>query len=329
MEVLAALEKEESLTLRQLQAQVNASYGMIEKALKLLEVDGAVGQTFDKGVHFFRTPNPWQTDTARYEQVAALRRAELSQMQAYTRHTGCLMEFLQRALDDPHPTPCGRCANCRGRGLPSEVSPGLVLEAETYLKGSQVLITPRKQWPTGLFPDQKITIPKECQNQPGRSLCFYGDSGWGRLVKQGKYDDNHFAAELVQASAHLVRVLWQPDPFPAWVTCIPSQTRPSLVPDFAARLAEALELPFYPALQRTQPVPEQKTMHNAFMQARNVLGSLAVRGTIPPGPALLVDDIIHSGWTLTMGGYLLQQGGCNIVYPFTLARAAGRSDDAA
>ena len=31
---------------------------------------------------------------------------------------------------------------------------------------------------------------------------------------------------------------WQPQPFPTWVTCIPSLKRPELVPNFAQRLAQ-------------------------------------------------------------------------------------------
>jgi len=42
-------------------------------------------------------------------------------------------------------------------------------------------------------------------------------------------------------------------------------------------------------------------------------------------PVLLVDDIIDSGWTLTMAGYLLKKQGCGQVYPFTLAQATNRN----
>jgi ATP-dependent DNA helicase RecQ len=46
---------------------------------------------------------------------------------------------------------------------------------------------------------------------------------------------------------------------------------------------------------------------------------------ITDGPVLLVDDIIDSGWTLTMAGYLLRKHGSGPVYPFTLAQAAARN----
>jgi ATP-dependent DNA helicase RecQ len=110
------------------------------------------------------------------------------------------------------------------------------------------------------------------------------------------------------------------------VTAIPSRRHPYLVADFARRLAQTLGLPFAAALARTGDAPEQKTMANSAMQARNVLGSLAVdAGAVRPDPVLLVDDIVDSGWTLTMAGWLLRSQGSGPVYPFTLARATARN----
>jgi len=323
-DILQELEKSEGLSLYEILARVNTSKSMAEKALKILEVDGAVGQTFDKKVLYFRTPNPWVPETDRINRVLDLRRSELAQMQAYVDHPDCLMKFLLEALDDPNPVPCGRCANCQRRGFPADVSPRLVLEAEKYLKGAQVIIKPHKQWPVGLFPDQKRNIPLELQNAPGRSLCYYGDAGWGKIVQIGKYREGHFPDKLVNAAANIIRDVWNPEPFPAWVTAIPSCRHPHLVPDFAARLAESLGIPFHLVLTRTSEAPEQKTMQNSTMQARNVVGTITIQKPIPAGPVLLVDDIVDSGWTLTFAGYLLMKSGSGTVLPFTLAQASGR-----
>jgi ATP-dependent DNA helicase RecQ len=61
------------------------------------------------------------------------------------------------------------------------------------------------------------------------------------------------------------------------------------------------------------------------MQARNVIDTLMVKVHLPPEPVLLVDDIIDSGWTLTLAGYLLREHGSGEVYPFTLAQATGKN----
>ena len=148
-DILAVLEKVEGLTITQLLEQVNVAYKVAEQALKLLEVDGAVGRD---GRSYFRTANPWRPDLERIDQVTQLRRDELSQMQAYMTHSGCLMEFLARALDDPLAGPCGRCANCVRQGFPLKPSQHLVAAAVEYLKEAELAIEPRKKWPAGLFP---------------------------------------------------------------------------------------------------------------------------------------------------------------------------------
>lgn len=323
--ILDVLEKHEALSFEEILSNVNIARSVAEKALKLLEVDGAVGTTYDGKMIYFRTPNPWRPDTERLERVLDLRRAEQSQMQDYLDHPGCLMEFLLQALDDPDPKPCGRCANCQGKGLPGAVAHSIVIEAEEFLKGVTIMIQPRKRLPLGLFPEQKRVIPVELQNSPGRSLCYYGDAGWGKLVRDGKYVDGYFSNELVKATCHLVQDLWKPDPSPTWMTAIPSRRHPRLLKDFAERLSNRIGIPFLPVLLRSEEALEQKTMQNSTMQARNVIGTLAVSGEVPPEPVLLVDDIIDSGWTLTMAGYLLRTQGSGIVFPFTLAKATGRN----
>jgi ATP-dependent DNA helicase RecQ len=105
------------------------------------------------------------------------------------------------------------------------------------------------------------------------------------------------------------------------VTAVPSLRHPELVPNFAARLAEALELPFKMTLVKTDNRPEQKTMANSIQQARNIDGSLAISAAeILPGPVLLVDDMVDSRWTLTVSAWLLRQHGSGVVWPLVLGQ---------
>jgi ATP-dependent DNA helicase RecQ len=113
---------------------------------------------------------------------------------------------------------------------------------------------------------------------------------------------------------------WNPQPAPAWVTCIPSLRHPDLVPNFAQRLAVALGLPLQIALAKTDARPEQKTMANSTQQARNIDGSLVVVGEpLPHGPVLLVDDMVDSRWTLTVATWLLRANGSGEVWPIALS----------
>ncbi|MEA3327834.1 MAG: RecQ family ATP-dependent DNA helicase [Chloroflexota bacterium] len=325
LKILTCLEKSEGLKFYEILKFVNVSNSVLEKALKLLEIDRAIGVDYERRRIYFRTSNKWQPDHDRIEKITDLRKAEVEEMQTYLNYDGCLMEFLQKTLNDPNPTKCGVCANCQHCGFSSQVSTSLVQEAQEFLKGEYIEISPRKFWPTGLFPEQKKRrIADEHQNMPGRSLSYYGDELWGKMVREGKYRDGCFCEELIDASIHFIINLWKPHPFPEWVVPIPSNRHPTLVPDFACSLAKALQIPYHEIFIRVSNPPEQKQMENSLFQSKNVFSSLRIKGKILSKPVLLVDDIVDSRWTLTMAGYLLQKNSSGPVYPFSLAKATGR-----
>ena len=233
------------------------------------------------------------------------------------------MEFLIRALDgDP-----GTYRVPNVAPLPATFNDGLSQEAIAFLRRTSLPLEPRRQWPTGGLPHMKVTgrIAPDRQAQPGRVLCMWGDAGWGSLVRQGKPHDGRFADQLVEACAAMVRI-WAPQPAPVWVACIPSRRHPNLVPDFARRLAAALNLPFHVVLEKTDDRPAQKQMENSSQQARNVDGSLRIQGNVPAGAVLLVDDMVDSRWTMTVAAYLLISNGSGPVYPLALASTANADE---
>jgi ATP-dependent DNA helicase RecQ len=65
----------------------------------------------------------------------------------------CLMAFLAAELDDPNPTNCGKCAVCLGQPLLPEIpSQEIVNQAIQYLRRCDIIIQPRKLWPSEAFP---------------------------------------------------------------------------------------------------------------------------------------------------------------------------------
>ena len=67
------------------------------------------------------------------------------------------MAFLAEALDDPKPSPCGKCAACLGEPLlPETYSSELVKRAIQYLRRTDQVIKPRKRWPSQAFPNLSI-----------------------------------------------------------------------------------------------------------------------------------------------------------------------------
>ena len=318
--IVQRLDEVESATVRDLEGQVNLKHTKIEQALKLLEVDGVVAH--ERG-RWFRTANAWSIDHERIERVKESKRAELRQIQDYTHHRGCLMEFLQSALDDPSARPCGRCANCRGPGFDANVDARLVAQAAEFLGHGERPIKPKKLWIAGPVPELSGRILPP--NEPGIALCSYGDPGWGRIVAKGKYTDGFYDSSLVEAAAALITESWRPEPPPEWITALPSTSARGSVHRFAAELAILLALPLVDCLSTVDGRP-QKEMLNSVQQLRNAHVKLGVDGSLVlPGPVLLVDDIADSGWTLTIAGWLLRSHGSGPVHPFALAVAAGRS----
>ena len=307
-------------TLDQLQEAINLRPSVIEKALELLALESPA-PVVKQGATWHRTHVPLQPAFwERARRLTRQRREEQQQMQRYTRLTAGHMDFLIQALDGPKSLEPTNSAP----SLPVAVDPTSVTQAATFLRHAELEILPRKMWPAGSSIAPKRNIPSEHRAEVGRALSAWRDGGWGEQVYQGKYRDGHFPDELVEATSQLMK-RWNPQPSPLWVTCIPSQKRPQLVPSFAARLAERLGLPFHPVLAKTEDRPEQKTMCNSHQQMANVQGPLALTQPVPVGPVLLVDDVVDSRWTLTVAAWLLRSHEAGQVFPLVLAVAGGDS----
>src|SRR6266540_908413 len=178
--VLGALEAAgEPVSTGLLEEVANLSRTRLELMLKVLDVDGAVRRVA-RG--WERTEAPWTYDADRHARVAAARAAEQRAMLGYATTDQCLMAFLRGQLDDPDPTPCGRCANCTGHPPSSSVDPGLAAEAARFLSGQDLTLTPRLQWPQGV-PGLRGRIPEGLRVEPGRALATLGGPGWGPLVR--------------------------------------------------------------------------------------------------------------------------------------------------
>lgn len=237
-------------------------------------------------------------------------------MQEYVNLDSGHMAYLIRALDgDPstiQPPTLPPLPN-----TPDEV---LVREAVSFLRRTDLPLEPRKQWPGGGMPNigERGNIALEDRAEPGRALCVWGDAGWGGLVRKGMYVDGYLDDVLVDACVQLIAG-WSPSPAPMWVTCLPSMRHPNLVPGFANRLAARLGIPFKMVLEKAEDRPQQKIMANSTQQAQNVDGAFRIALSPDPGPVLLVDDLVNSGWTMTMAAWLLRRSGSGEVFPLALA----------
>jgi ATP-dependent DNA helicase RecQ len=316
-DILEALEVQGASTIKSLQAAVNLPYGQIEKALKLLEVDGAVARD---GTRYVRTSLAWEQDEAWVAGVIEARRRELASMREYVDTHSCRMAFLGSLLNDPAAGECGHCANDGGVRWPRSVSPALVQDAVAYLRRDVRAIESRKQWPEGA----RIAKPAA----EGRALCILGDPGWGRDVASSLESGTPLPDHVIGAAVEVIRGRWRPEPAPEWVTCVPSVSRPGLVEDAARRVAAVLGLPMIPCVVAAAGHPAQAAMANSAQQAANARTKLSVveEGVRRGGPVLLVDDLVDSRWTLTVAADLLREAASGAVLPFVFAVATPRGE---
>ena len=321
-DILDVLEDVDGASVRELEEALNLRNGVFKQALKFLAVQNP-SPIIKDGKFWYRTPVNWQMD---HEQIARLtrqREVEWDELQEYIDHPGCLMEFLARRLDDPAPEACGRCAGCLGEPLISaDVQHDTAVRAAKFLRHSEFFFEPKKQVARDAFEAYgwRGNIPMEHRAERGCVLARWGDAGWGQVVANDKAA-GHFRDDLVEACAEMILGRWQPEPFPQILTCIPSDRHAELVPDFAARLAQRLDLPFRSLITKVRENEPQKYQQNRFYQCRNLDGAFEIDGDSPAVPVLLVDDVYDSGWTLTVGARLLRERGSGPVYPLALASA--------
>lgn len=317
--ILNALEAADGMSIHELEGSVNLRRGQIEQALNFLAVDSP-SPVIKDGATWRRTPVDYRMDKERIRRLTEQRAREWDEVKQYVSHKGCLMEFLARALDDADPRPCGKCAPCLGgRMMEPTFKRESAVAAARFLRQSETPLECKVQVARDAFPEYgfKGNLDRALRAETGRVLSRWGDAGWGQAVAEDKHR-GHFRDELAAAAAEMVRARWRPSPPPAWITCVPSKDHPTLVPDFSSRVAAMLGLPFYPVVAKVRSNGPQKMQQNRFHQCRNLDGVFAIEGNVPTGPVLLIDDVVDSGWTLTVIAALLRRAGSGPVWPLAL-----------
>lgn len=321
--ILKLLESSDGLSLRQIESKLNVRWGKIEKVVKLLSVENP-SPIIKEQSKWKRTAVVYQMDHEKIRRLSHQRELEWKEIQDYVKCKTCLMEFLSNSLDDPGAIACGRCSGCLGKPIVGiDFDRDLAIQADRFLKRSEFPLKSNIQVAAGAFPQYGFcgNLPKELRAEQGRVLSHWGRAGWGELVAEDKHVGK-FRDELVEAIAEMVESRWQPIPTPAWLTCVPSKNHPDLVSAFARKLAYRLGIRFIDSIDKMRANEPQKIQENRFHQCNNLDGVFRVKQNISEAPVFLVDDIVDSGWTMTVLAALLRQNGSGLVYPIALASAS-------
>ncbi|MGW3785655.1 DEAD/DEAH box helicase [Micromonospora chokoriensis] len=332
--VLAALHTDRPLSTQALEPLVDLRRARLELMLKVLDVDGAVRRV--RG-GWLATGEPWTYDEARLRRVAEARTVEQQAMREYATTSDCRMRYLRERLDDTGAADCGRCDRCAEPLFVADVSTAALAAAQTFLGRPGVEIAPKKLWPTGLdavgVPLKGRIAPAE-QALPGRAVGRLSDLGWGGRLRDLVGPEAPDAPVPDDVAGAVVEVLkaWAhgDDPWPrrpAGVVAVGSRRRPRLVGSLAERIAAVGRLPLLgqvtpagaggPGGPRGNSAQRVRALHDTFTVSTELADALAGLD----GPVLLVDDLIDSGWTMTLVARALRRAGAPDVLPLALAVA--------
>jgi ATP-dependent DNA helicase RecQ len=297
-------------SLLEIEADTGVRRGRLEALLKILAVEGVVDKD---GTAWRATGVPYVHDTAKWTALAQVRQQEAGIMRQYAHGAGCLMAYLQTALDDPSPAPCGRCSVCTGQ-LPF---PGLtpsqdkLIAARDFLRGMDVDIEPRKRWPSGVGRKGAIR-----GFDVGRAVAFADDPGWVaelqalRIATRADGTGSGDVPTELLAGALATLGRWAKS-WPSRPVCVVPLPAPNMAANrqLAAYIAQKGRLPLHDVLSwRGAPAPEDSASTPVVAHLESSI-RLAADAALPAGPVLLVASIVRTRWAATVAAALLREQG--------------------
>ena len=304
-------------SLQDLESATGIRRGRLETQLKILAVEGVVAKD---GSRWAATGAEYVHDTAKWSALAQTRRDEAKLMRHYAHGDGCLMAFLQQALDDPSPAPCGRCSVCTGV-LPApglQPSQARLQAAQAYLRGADIIIEPRKLWPTGSSRKGRITGLAE-----GRAVAFADDAGWAdELLALQRTGYGSIPPALLQgAVAALTRWSRAWSARPVAVAAAPAYSVEMRANEaLAAHIAAVGKLPLLQLFSWHGGEAPTDTSSGPLVAHLDAAVRLDASPAPPAGPVLLCATTMRSGWSLTVAGALLAEAGWKGAMPLVVHR---------
>ncbi len=325
-QVLDVLENaEDGLEMEEIMAEVNLKKSRIEKVLKLASLESPA-PVIQQGWTWYATgeASGFSVNPGYVARLREVRASEQAQMRKYMNHDGCLMAFLQRALDDDSAKDCGRCRNCTNRTHRShQPKPELVIEAKQFIRRRPYPISSRSEWPVAGISDHPIhgddvTIDRCHRMLPGFALCRAFDGGLGDQILRERDYEQRYSDMVVDALIDRLRK-WPKNRGIGCVTYVPPRSNRRHVPLLAAAVAERLGWSLIRAVARTGMGARQSEQNNEVQRALNAADAFTIEQPCKQS-TLLIDDVSVSGWTMVTASALLRHDGCPSVRPVALVK---------
>lgn len=303
--VLATLA-DEPRTLIEIESDTGVRRGRLEALLKILAVEAVVEKV---GTAWATTGRPYVHDTQKWEGLKQVRSHEADIMRKYAHGEGCLMAFLQIALDDPEPAACGRCSVCTGNipfpgGKPSHDK---LMVARAFMRGNDAEIEPRKKWPSGVSRKGNIVALNA-----GRAVAFADDPGWsfelGELARSRPGEIPQSMLDGAVATLKRWSKVW--DTRPTSVVPLPALEMRSNQ-QLAEHIAKVGKLPIHNIFTWTgAALPDDAASTPVVAHLEKAI-FMKPDFELPRGPVLLVSTEVRTRWTATVAGALLRETGAS------------------
>ncbi|GAB3803686.1 RecQ family ATP-dependent DNA helicase [Virgibacillus kimchii] len=321
-QVLNYLSENDEVKKSSLEHEINIKTKILDQILKLLLIDGIIEK--DSKSRYFRTLKPYTSQQGYYDSVIDIKVREYQELLQFQQTKECQMAFLTKALDDPYSRRCGKCSTCLGEDWDFTEDNLAYLEIEKVSKFFRMNYIEIKARKKSSITNKKLAFI----HQEGLALSYYHEQ-LGQEARHGKYVANEYSDILVKASADKLRRFLGEKGINIRglvIVPIPSNRRPDLVPEFAQRLAKALQCNYEHILAKKEDEPEQKMLLNSQLQEQSIRDHLYIQKEVylQNQHILLVDDFVDSKWTFTVATEILGEEYDNItVTPFALADTSG------
>ena len=161
--------------------------------------------------------------------------------------------------------------------------------------------------------------PRRLSACRGYALTLWDDDSWTEVIKKGR-DAGQYPPSIVKEAARIIDI-WNPRPFPSWMTCVPSDTLSCALTEFSKSVADFLGIRFNEIIAKRRQNFPQKSMNSTTERCSNLDGAFHINGSPMEGPVFLIDDVFDSGWAMTVVTALLREFGFKSpIYPFALGK---------
>jgi ATP-dependent DNA helicase RecQ len=266
--------------------------------------------TFGRRKKFEYIPGAPSLNIKAFEDLRAIKTADLEKMIGYVETKGSRMKYLCEFLGDTDHREFRNCDNTGLKRISVNVSPEWRDKLQTYREN--------------YFPDLQVETTRTNLIN-GVAASYYGASNVGAAIHRCKYENGgDFPDFLVGMALKAYRKKFGQQKFDI-VLYVPPTKSGDLVKNFAETIARLLKFPISHGLKKVRQTSEQKVFENGCLKADNVKDAFTFDkpGVIKGKKVLLIDDIFDSGATIKEIGKYLTSLGAEGIAPLVIARTVG------